>query len=177
MLKTFTETIYKQLVDLKPGRVIFGKEQRDKILYNAKRVRVKDYLLKARIDDFGKVYFDTVTTTANWFFILTGVRLGGYCFFGQNDQPRIGIKFENFYPGSPFGTEAEKMGMVPSRPCFAVNLSIYEEDRNLFYMLGERVSISAMIESTSAVQKYYGPCEIDVMLTGIEINLQDEGVE
>lgn len=179
MLKGFTESIYKQMVDFKPGRVIFGDEQRDKILYEAKRVRVKDYLLTARIDEGGQFYQNTVTTTANWYFVLTGAKYWAETFPYEDttgEFPRIGLKFENFYPTSPFGTEAENMGMVQSRLVFGENKTRFEELKNLYYSLGERVTMSAIFKQTTA-QNTLGACRVHLLLTGLEFNLQDEGCE
>lgn len=167
MLKSFAESIYKQLVDLKPNRTIFSDEQRDKILFDAKRVRQKDYLLKFDLED-SQIHADTVTTTANWYFVLTNAAV-----LSSEKGVDIGVKFQNFYPTSPFGTKPEDMNNVPSNLVFGrEGLSRFEEFKNLYYSLGERVTINVEAKNNSGK-----PTRIYVVLNGLEINLQDEGVE
>ncbi|MBR4414432.1 MAG: hypothetical protein IKS59_03840 [Aeriscardovia sp.] len=167
MLKSFAETIYKQIVDCKPNRTIFSEEQRDKILFQAKRVRQKDYLLSFDLNDV-QLHSDTVTTTANWYFVLTGAAV-----LSSEKGVKVGIKFQNFYPTSPFGTSAVDMNNVPYDLVFGrEGLTRFEEYKNLYYSLGERVTVNVDVQNTKS-----DPTRIQVLLTGLEINLQDEGVE
>ena len=172
MLKTFTEKIYKQLVDIDDKRTIFSDEQRDAILYAAKRVRVKDYVLEFKIKD-GQFYSDTVTTTANWYFVLTNVAV--YTDTKGASAPLVGIKFQNFYPTSPLGTKAEDINNVPYDLVFGrEGFGQFEEYKNLYYSLGERVTVNVDVKHRNASDM---PQRLFVSLSGIEVNLQDEGVD
>ena len=168
MLKSFSESIYKQLVNIKPGRVLYSEKQRDELLYYAKRIRSKDYVLNFDLDD-GQLHKKTITTTANWYFVLTGAAVvvegeGG-------DAPLIGIKFQDFYPGSPLGSEPQFFNDVNYNLVFGrEDKGRFEEYKNIYYVLGQRVSINIEAFHIGSVPK-----RVSVSLTGIEMNLQDEG--
>lgn len=166
MLKSFSESIYRHAVDTKTGRVIYSKEQRDEILYFAKRVRTKDYIVELHLDD-GQIHTETFTTTANWYFVLTGAAV--LC--EENTVvPNIGVKFQNFYPTSPFGTEAEQMNDVDYNLCFGrENKSRFEEYKNLYYSLGQRFTVNVeAFKDANAI-----PSRVFVVLTGVEFNLEE----
>lgn len=167
MLKSFSESIYKQLVNVKPGHVIYGPEQRDELLYYAKRIRAKDYIVNFDMDD-GQVHTRTLTTTANWFFVLTGAAV--VCDQGGDTAPRVGIKFQNFYPTSPFGTVPEDFNDVNFELVFGnEGKDRFEEYKNIWYVLGQRVTVNI-----EAIHRASVPQRLGVILTGIEMNLQEE---
>lgn len=179
MLKSFSEKLYKQLVDVKPGRVIYGEEQRDNILYAARRVRAKDYYLEFYIPDntvVGQVFSKTFTTTANWYFVMTGcAACGGFVNYWNGTE--IGIKFQNFYPTSPFGTEPENMNDVPYELVFGrEGINRFEEYKNLYYSLGERVTVNIDVRHR-APNNYAPPLKVGVIITGLEFNLEEVGDE
>lgn len=170
MLKSFSEKIYKQVVDVKPGRVIYSAEQRDKILFDAKRVRSVDYVLDFDITD-GQIHTRGITTTANWYFILTGVA----CYIEDTisaDMPKIGIKFQDFTPSSPFGTVPEDLGAVNAALVFGregLPLGRWEEFKNLYFSLAQRISIHVEM-----LPKSSEPLRGHVILTGLEFNIYNE---
>lgn len=173
MLKAFSEKIYKQVVDVKPGRVIFSEEQRDKILFTAKRVRAKDYILKFDVYD-GKIETRGITTTANWYFVLTGAAVFFEDVPGAN-YPKVGIKFQDFTPSTPFGTVPEDMGNVNANLVFGREgrpLGRWEEFKNLYFSLAQRISINVDVLPSNGE-----PLRGHVILTGLEFNLNDEGGE
>lgn len=180
MLKSFAETIYKQVVDVKPGRVIFGDEQRDEILYRAKRVRAKDYVMEFVVPEdcpIGQVFSRTFTTTANWYFIMTGVAVMGGMTNANYNGNELGIKFQNFYPTSPFGTEPENMGDIPYMLIGCEERTPgarWEEFKNLYYSLGQRFTVNVDLRHRSPVAANE-PFRVFVIVTGLEFNLEEVG--
>ena len=170
MLKSFAEKFYKQIVDVKPGRVIYSEEQRDQILFDAKRVRSVDYVFNFDITD-GQLHTRGVTTTANWYFILTGAAV----FFEDTpaaNLPKVGVKFQDFTPSSPFGTVPEDLGAVNAALAFGregLPLGRWEEFKNLYFSLAQRVTINV-----ETLPNNSEPLRGHVMLTGLEINLYNE---
>lgn len=178
MLKSFSEKIFQQVVDIKPGRAILSAEQRDNLLYTAKRVRAKDYYIEVDIPEntvVGQVFTRAFTTTANWYFIMTGcASIGGVMNAGLSGT-ELGIKFQNFYPTSPFGSEPENMNNVPFELVFGrEGLGRFEEYKNLYYSLGQRFTVNVDVRNR---QSSNDPYRVGVIITGLEFNLQDEGVE
>lgn len=173
MLKSFAENFYKQIVDVKPNRVIFSEDQRDKILFDAKRVRSKDYIIDFDVYD-GQIITHGITTTANWFFILTGAAV----FFENTDVkdfPKVGIKFQDFTPSSPFGTIPEDMGNVNAALVFGREgrtLGRWEEFKNLYFALAQRISINVDLMPSNN-----DPLRGHVILTGLEFNLSNDAGE
>lgn len=170
MLKSFAEKFFKQIVDVKPGRTIFSSEQRDQILFDAKRVRSIDYVLNFDITD-GQLHTRGVTTTANWYFILTGAAV----FFENTDAadlPKVGIKFQDFTPSSPFGTVPEDLGAVNAVLAFGregLPLGRWEEFKNIYFSLAQRVTINV-----ETLPNNSEPLRGHVILTGLEFNLYNE---
>ena len=173
MLKSFAEKFYKKLVDVAPGRSILSAAQRDKILFDAKRVRAKDYVLNFTFRD-GQITNRGVTTTANWYFILTGAAV---YFEGANDTdlPKIGIKFQDFTPTSPFGTVPEDLGDVNAALVFGregLPAGRWEEFKNLYFSLAQRITINV-----EAIPKNAEPFRGWVILTGLEFDLSNDAGE
>ena len=170
MLKSFAEKFFKQIVDVKPGRTIFSDEQRDQILFDAKRVRSIDYVLNFDITD-GQLHTRGVTTTANWYFILTGAAV----FFENTaaaDLPKVGIKFQDFTPSSPFGTVPEDLGAVNAVLAFGregLPFGRWEEFKNIYFSLAQRVTINV-----ETLPNNSEPLRGHVILTGLEFNLYNE---
>lgn len=173
MLKSFAESIYQKVNDVKRGRVIYSDEQRDEILYNAKRIRAKDYILPFDIYD-GQITTRGVTTTANWYFILTGAAV-----FFENcpaaQLPKIGVKFQDFTPSSPFGTVAEDLNDVNAVLVFGregLPAGRWEEFKNLYFSLAQRITINVEAKPQDAE-----PLRGFVILTGLEFDLSNDAGE
>lgn len=173
MLKSFAESIYQKVNDVKRGRVIYSDEQRDEILYNAKRIRAKDYILPFDIYD-GQITTRGVTTTANWYFILTGAAV-----FFENcpaaQLPKIGVKFQDFTPSSPFGTVAEDLNDVNAVLVLGregLPAGRWEEFKNLYFSLAQRITINVEAKPQDAE-----PLRGYVILTGLEFDLSNDAGE
>lgn len=173
MLKSFAESIYQKVNDVKSGRAIYSEAQRDEILFTAKRVRAKDYILPFDIYD-GRIETRGVTTTANWYFVLTGAAV----FFENcpaSDIPKIGVKFQDFTPSSPFGTVAEDLNDVNAALVFGregLPAGRWEEFKNLYFSLAQRITINV-----EAIPKNAEPLRGWVILTGLEFNLSNDAGE
>lgn len=171
MLQSFAENFYKQLVDVAPGRSIFSAAQRDKILFDAKRIRAKDYVLNFTIRD-GQITTRSVTTTANWYFILTGAAV----YFENttaSELPKIGIKFQDYTPASPFGSVPEDLGTVNAALVFGregLAAGRWEEFKNLYFSLAQRITVHV-----EALPVNNEPLRGSVILTGLEFNLNEAG--
>ena len=170
MLKSFAEKFFDDLLDVKPGRVIYSAEQRDQILFDARRVRSVDYVVNFDITD-GQRKTQAVTTKANWYFILTGAAV----FFENtpaSDLPKVAVKFQDFAPSTPFGTVPEDMGAVDSAIVFGregLPLGRWEEFKNLYFSLDQRMTINVDVQPNNAE-----PLRGHVILTGIEINIYND---
>ncbi|MBO4708027.1 MAG: hypothetical protein J5594_05695 [Elusimicrobiaceae bacterium] len=178
MLASFAEKLYRPLVNVKNGRPLLSSAERDQILYNAKRIRSKDYYLTATILEDGQIDVETVTTTANWYFVLTAVRFGGdYSFLTNPETPFVGIKFENFYPSTCLNGPRDLREIIPARFMSVGTVEgkfRYEEFTNLFYMLGERVTISAVFNKDNLGQEPDKSTKLEFIFTGLEFNFQGD---
>ena len=179
MLKSFTEKIYQGLTGIKPGRLVLSEAERDEIIYTAKRVRSKDYVFRFTPETHllgqpKKTYEKTVTTTARWKFICTGV-----AFDADNDYiratmpPTIGIRFESLASQSPFRSQdPAQMNRVLSQLVIPMEGKKeqyfpgchYEEYKNLFFVLDQRVNITVSLQAGSV-----GDYHATVIITGIEV--------
>lgn len=172
MLKQFDEKIRDYLLGLgKKSRTIKNRSEQLKLLYECMRVRNTDYL----------VYFDSketlskqvkeIVTRANWYFILTNCAV----WFDSNVSkfPKIAIRFLDLTPNSPFRSEGVPGGAVLSKLNFGREtdtLDHFEEYKNLFVALGQRIAIDVEFEPVDT-----DPIRGAVLLTGIEINTFNEG--
>lgn len=173
MLKSFAESIYQKVNDVKPGRVIYSDAQRDEILFTAKRVRAKDYILPFDLIN-GQAETRAVTTTANWYFILTGAAVFFEDLAAEN-LPKVGVKFQDFTPSSPFGTVAEDMGDVNAALVFGregLPAGRWEEFKNIYFSLAQRITIN--VEAMPKPRPYNPPVRGWVILTGLEFNLSND---
>lgn len=171
MLKSFTEKIFQGLTDIKPGRLVLSDAARDEILYKAKRVRAKDYVFN--FDVTGSTTQErTETTTARWTFICTGV-----AFFADNLDntipPTVGVKFESLASLSPFrNAEPAEMNRVltqmvipfEGKKNFYFPGAHFEEYKNLFAVLDQRVNITVSIKP-GVTTDYHAA----VIITGVEV--------
>lgn len=172
MLKSFSEKIFQGLTGIKPGRLVLSEAERDEIIYTAKRVRSKDYVFNFDVKRTSKEV--TVTTTARWKFICTGV-----AFDGDNDYlratmpPQIGIKFESLASQTPFASDdPARMNRVLAQLVIPLEGkkeqyfpgAHWEEYKNLFFVLDQRVNITVSLKANN-VEDYHGT----VIITGIEV--------
>jgi hypothetical protein len=164
-----TEKIFDSFVK-RGGAVVVSRERQEDIIKRAKRVRAVDYVLEFDCIN-GVSTSKSVTTRANWFFILTGAA----CLW-HNDVskfPRVSVNFENYPVKSPFNSEVEFSGSVPSNLVFgreALNGkdAHYEEYKDFCYVLDQRFVISLDVFPQSS-ENFRG----NVILTGIEVDLSE----
>ena len=179
MLKSFSEKIFQGLTGIKPGRLVLSEAERDEIIYTAKRVRSKDYVFNFTpetpiLGQPSRTYEKTVTTTARWKFICTGV-----AFDADNDYirattpPTIGIRFDSLASQTPFASDnPARMNRVLSQLVIPMEGKKeqyfpgchYEEYKNLFFVLDQRVNITVSLQAGS-VADYHAT----VIMTGIEV--------
>lgn len=170
MLKQFDETIRDYLLNMPHKNHAFKDESEVlKHLYEVQRVRNTDYVIYFDSNGYTKQSKEIVTR-ANWHFILTNAA----CWFdvGINELPKLGIKFYDIKPNSPFREDETPGGPVLAKLDWGrenESLKHYEEYKNLFVSLGQRISIDVNLEPASN-----SPMRGAVILTGIEINLFSE---
>ena len=170
MLKQFDETIRDYILGPSKTRRLTSSGEVLKLLYDSQRVRNTDYIIYFDSNGTTAKQSKEIVTRANWYFILTNAA----CWFdtGVNNFPDLGIKFYDITPNSPFRRELKPGGAVPSKLDWgreADKLPHFEEYKNLFWALGQRVAIELNFEPVNTK-----PIRGAVILTGIEINLFNE---
>lgn len=170
MIKQFDESIRDYLLGSRKNRRLTSNGDVLKLLYDSQRVRSTDYI----------IYFDSNNTLAkqskefvtrsNWYFILTNAA----CWFdtGISDFPKLGVKFYDVSPNSPFRDEDTPGAPVLSKLDFGretESLKHFEEYKNLFWALGQRIAVEINFEPVTT-----NPIRGAVVLTGVEINLFNE---
>lgn len=192
MLISFTDKYFEYLTGRRRrGGLVLDTETQKKIIGDAKKIRSKDYIFSFDIDytdpgSFTRVMEKTVTTTARWKFLLTGAAV--YCglyddigFDGgiyANMFDKVAIHFESAASLSPFRAEdpqdlnAVLSNLVFARECpLTLNVNKhFEEYKNLYYILDQRVNIRVTRVPNSNIVAH----RLHVVLTGLEIF---EGVE
>lgn len=166
MLKQFNEKFVDSLVK-KRGALVLSPEYQDEIIKRAKRVRACDYVSKFEIKN-GASFTQSVTTRANWSFILTNAAV-----YWENttvgNMPKIAVNFPYFVPKSPFNTPVDDWGAVPSNLVFGrEGLTRFEEYKNLYYALDQRfvIELDAKAMPGQYARGY-------VLLSGLEIDLTE----
>lgn len=170
MIKQFDETIRDYLLGPSKTRRLTSSGEVLKLLYDSQRVRSTDYIIYFDSNGTTAKQSKEIVTRANWYFILTNAA----CWFdvGVTDFPKLGVKFENIKPNSPFRAGDTPGGPVDSKLCWgreSDSLPHFEEYKNLFWALGQRIAIDVTFEPVTT-----GPIRGAVLLTGIEINLFNE---
>ena len=173
MLKSFTEKFYQGLTGKKPGDLVLSDTRRNEIVYNGKRVRSKDYVFDFDVLSPPKVQEKVVTTTARWLFLMTGAAVYNEETYYFINTAKVGINFESIASLSPFrGDVPADLNTVVNELVFAregqhlpfmVNHH-FEEYKNLYYLLDQRVNIKVTIKPTLATDY-----RLHVLLTGLEI--------
>ena len=173
MLKSFSEKFFQGLTGKKPGDLVLTDARRDEIIYNGKRVRSKDYIFDFDVTAPAKVQEKVVTTTARWLFLMTGAAVYNEETIYRINSAKVGINFESVASLSPFrGDVPADLNTVINELVFAregqyLPLMVnhhFEEYKNLYYLLDQRVNIKVTIKPTMATDY-----RMHVLLTGIEI--------
>lgn len=146
----------------------FNAESAARFLGDARRVRCKDYVYKLDIVN-GAPVSENLTTTANWFFVLTNAAVFFEGLTGAN-SPQVRLTFPDNVVNGPFAYALDKRGVPASLVFGSEGRARYQEYKNLFYVLGDRINVDVSI--TPAAGTY---CHGYVLLTGVEVDLQ--GVE
>lgn len=170
MIKQFDETIRDYLLGSLKNRRLTSSGEVLKLLYDSQRVRNTDYIIYFDSNGTTSKQSKEIITRANWYFILTNAA----CWFdvGVNNFPKLGVKFENVTPNSPFRAEDTPGGPVLSKLDWgreSDSLPHFEEYKNLYWALGQRIAIDVNFEPVTS-----GPIRGAVLLSGIEINLFNE---
>lgn len=147
---------------------VFNAENAALFLGDARRVRCKDYVYALDIVN-GVQVTKNLTTTANWFFILTNAAVWFDGLTGSN-SPDVRINFPDNVVNGPFAYAIDKRGVPASLVFGREGGDRFEEYKNLFYVMGDRVNIE--VTATPAAGTY---CHGYVFLTGVEVDLK--GVE
>lgn len=171
MLKSFTEKFYQGLTGIKTGVSVLSPAAQASILDTAQKVRSKDYVFPVSIKEGVVSTIPDVTTTARWFFLLTGVAT--YWERGGGLAPRIRVSWKPFVNETCFNTEPEYLDAVNPTLVFgrefledpiALVKMHFEEYKNLYYSLNQRVTLSV-----DALPGYAGQNERGaVIVTGLE---------
>ena len=171
MLKSFTEKFYQGLTGIKPGHLVNDESEQAGIWAAAQNLRCKDYVFPVTVKAGVVTTIPDATTTARWFFLVTGVAT--YWERGGRDAPRVKIGWKPFVNETCFNTEPEYLDAVtPSLvfgrefyedPISSLNLH-FEEYKNLYYSLNQRVTLSVDVIPTFSGQYDRGA----VIISGLE---------
>lgn len=142
----------------------FTAETAARFIGDAKLVRCKDYVYKYDVENGGKISAN-VTTTPNWFFILTNAAVYFEGVTGAN-APLVRLTFPDNVVNTPFSTNVQNDG-VNSKLVFAYEGGgRYEEYKNLFYVMGDRVNVTVDIDAAAGVYSHGF-----VLLSGVELDI------
>lgn len=170
MIKQFDETIRDYLIGTRKNRRLNSNNDVLKLLYDSQRVRNTDYIIYFDSNDTLEKQYKEIVTRSNWYFILTNAAC---CFdVGTIDFPKIGVKFSDISPNSPFRSEDTPGDPVLAKLDFGretEKLPHFEEYKNIFWALGQRIAINVNFEPINS-----HPIRGAVLLTGVEINLYNE---
>lgn len=167
MVKNQTQRLAAFLSELNGPHCIKSRQDQEAFFERAKRVRTKDYIfpLDVHQPNFAKA---SVNTLAGWFFILTGASVY-FEDLGAMQFPRIAVTFPSFVPSSPFDAGADKFDAVPAGLVFGregIPGLHFEEQKNIFYPLGDAFNIKA----EAFLDNYVGEARGYLLLTGVEID-------
>ena len=167
VVKNQTQRLAAFLSELNGPHCIKSRQDQEAFFERAKRVRTKDYIfpLDVHKPNFAKA---SVNTLAGWFLILTGASVY-FEDLGAMQFPRIAVTFPSFVPSSPFDAGADKFDAVPAGLVFGregVPGLHFEEQKNLFYPLGDAFNIKA----EAFLDNYIADARGYLLLTGVEID-------
>lgn len=173
MLESASNILFQDLTGIKPGAMVLSRADVDEIIYKSKRVRSKDYVFNFDVTGYG-FHEKTVTTTARWKFINTGIAV--YCHdntIPRYSGPRVGLRFESAASRTPFACDdPQQLNTVLTKlavPMEGKAVTIapnthFEEYKTLVNVLDQRVDITVTLKAGSATNY-----RATVILTGLEI--------
>ena len=171
MIKSFTDKIYKELTGIKPGAFVLGHNEQFRVLDTAQKVRSKDYVIPLTIKEGVVSVIPDATPTARWFFMLPGIA----CDWEVNgaQAPRVRVGWRPFVNETCFNTEPEFLDAVNTDLVFgreyffdrqALIHKHFEEYKNLYYSLAQRINLTVDVIPSVATQNERGA----VIVTGLE---------
>lgn len=166
----FVRQLNKRIYNLLTGgdRENITRAKAREIVALGRHVRCKDYVFN--FETAAGVVDTTITTTANWFFILanTSVWLDEA---SQTKEIDVKVIFEDSVNETPITSpDVKDSNFVPA----ALALSMqnaggrFEEFKNLFWALGDRVNVTIKVNSNGV------PARGVICLTGVEIDTAGE---
>lgn len=183
MLKQFSQKFFQGFTGLKPGHTVLSRSEQKIILDTCKNVRQKDYVFPLTIEG-GTPARAMVTTTANWYFLLTNAAVywdDNQWTLETKDYPRVSVKFTPFVPDSPFQTVPDELDAVRSNLVMGREMAYYsvggvgdylhfEEYKNLYYSLWQRITFD--VEAFPAVPNQTARGYL--LLSGLEFDLTNK---
>lgn len=166
----FVRQVNKRIYNLLTGgdRENITRAKAREIVAQGRHIRCKDYVYN--FETAGGVVETTVTTTANWFFILANAVV----WLDDSSQAAdidVKIIFEDSVQETPVASpDVKDSNFVPA----ALALSMqnaggrFEEFKNLFWVLGDRVNVTIKVKSNG------NPARGVICLTGVEIDTAGE---
>ena len=147
---------------------VFNAVNAIKFIGDSKRVRCKDYIFSVDIENGGQ-YSKELTSTANWFFILTNAAVWfDFDYRTAANAPRVRLTFPDNVVNHPFGLADIKADGVSSVLDFGrEGLGRFEEYKNLIYIMGDRINMQCDVFANSGIYAHGA-----VLLTGVEVDLK-----
>ena len=150
-------------------RGAFDSEKAARFIGDARRVRCKDYIYNLDIVN-GAPVGENITTTPNWFFIMTNAAVYFDGLAGAN-SPLVRLRFPDNVVNSPFADILGVQGVPASLVFGREGGERFEEYKNLFYVMGDRINMRVDVTPAAATN-----CHGYLLLTGVEIDLLSEGL-
>lgn len=162
----FVRQLNKRFYNLLTGgdRENITRANAREIVANGRHVRCKDYVWN--FETSGGIVETTITTVANWFFILanTSVWLDDS---SQAADIDVKIIFEDSVQATPVTSQAvQDSNFVPASLALSMQEAggRFEEFKNLFWALGDRVNITIKVKTNGE------PARGVICFTGVEID-------
>lgn len=162
----FVRQLNKRIYNLLTGgdRENITRAKAREIVANGRHIRCKDYVYN--FETAGGVVETTITTTANWFFILANTS----AWLDDSSQAAaidVKVIFEDSANETPVTSPAvQDSNFVPAALALSMQHSggRFEEFKNLFWALGERVNITLKVKTNGK------PARGVICLTGVEVD-------
>lgn len=165
----FVRQLNKRIYNLLTGgdRENITRAKAREIVAHGRHIRCKDYVYN--FETAGGVVETTITTTANWFFILanTSVWLDDS---SQAADIDVKIIFEDSANETPVASPAvQDSNFVPAALALSMqNGGRFEEFKNLFWALGDRVNVTIKVKTNGNAARGV------ICFTGVEIDTAGE---
>lgn len=166
----FVRQLNKRFYNLLTGgdRENITRAKAREIVANGRHVRCKDYVWN--FETASGVVETTITTTANWFFIMSNASV----WLDDSSQAAdisVKIIFEDSVQETPVTSPAvQDSNFVPASLALSLQSAggRFEEYKNLFWALGDRVNVTIKVKTSGE------PARGVICLTGVEIDASEE---